>query len=119
MLDGVRRARARETSWRWPWERLEPLRGYVSLGFIVYQVNDVNGALLGTERGRGVKRKRKEAGSVRIGVAGRGVVMHANSAELRRFTRETWWKVNGKRNKEGNTNPSWIFASRPPSMLVT
>ena len=25
MLDGVRRARARETSWRWPWERLDPL----------------------------------------------------------------------------------------------
>ena len=25
MLEGARRARARETSWRWPWERLEPL----------------------------------------------------------------------------------------------
>jgi len=24
MLDGVRRARARETSWRWPWDRFEP-----------------------------------------------------------------------------------------------
>lgn len=47
MLDGVRRARASETSWRWPWERLEPLSGDVSLGYVVYQVNDVNGALLG------------------------------------------------------------------------
>jgi hypothetical protein len=24
MLEGVRRARARETSWRWPWERFDP-----------------------------------------------------------------------------------------------
>ena len=23
-LDGVRSARAMETSWRWPWERLDP-----------------------------------------------------------------------------------------------
>ena len=52
MLDGVRRARARETSWRWPWERLEPLRGDVSLGYVVYQVNDVNGALLGWSEAR-------------------------------------------------------------------
>lgn len=69
-----------------------------------------------------MKRQRREAGMVRIGVVGwRGseVVLHANSAELRRFTRDTWWKVYGKRNKEGNTNPSWILASRPPSMLVT
>jgi hypothetical protein len=70
MLDGVRRARARETSWRWPWERLEPLRGDVSLGHVVYQVNDVNGALLGMELRYRVKRKRREAGRVRIGVVG-------------------------------------------------
>lgn len=24
MLEGLRRARARETSWRWPWERFDP-----------------------------------------------------------------------------------------------
>jgi hypothetical protein len=24
MLEGVRRARARETSWRWPWDRFDP-----------------------------------------------------------------------------------------------
>lgn len=52
MLEGVRRARARETSWRWPWERLEPLRGDVSLGYVVYQVNDVNGTLLGWSEAR-------------------------------------------------------------------
>jgi hypothetical protein len=33
MLDGVRRARARETSWRWPWERLDPLCDGVSICF--------------------------------------------------------------------------------------
>ena len=30
MLEGVRRARARETSWRWPCERLDPLGDVVS-----------------------------------------------------------------------------------------
>ena len=47
MLLGVRRARARDTSWRWPWERLDPLKEEVSLGYVVYQMNVVNGALLG------------------------------------------------------------------------
>lgn len=26
ILEGARRARASETSWRWPWERLDPLQ---------------------------------------------------------------------------------------------
>lgn len=69
-----------------------------------------------------MKRKRGEAGRVRIGVVGRRegewfcmrIVPNYDVALERRGGRYM-----GRENKEGNTNPSWILASRPPSMLVT